>query len=37
MSVEKDEKQEEKKPETPKPTPQDVLVERKHTVSMGGK
>jgi len=37
MSVEKDEKQEEKKPEALKPTPQDVLVESKHTVTISGK
>lgn len=37
MSVEKDEKPEEKKAESPKPTPQDVLVESKHTVTIGGK
>ena len=37
MSVEKEEKQEEKKAESPKPTPQDVLVESKHTVTIGDK
>ena len=37
MSVEKEEKQEEKKAESPKPTPQDVLIESKHTLTIGGK
>ncbi len=37
MSAEKEEKQEEKKPEIPKTEVKDALVESKHSITVGGK